>query len=203
VLTRFDRGGALGTRGFIAAGRRHFPLFTLIGLAAATVTVMLYLTVHTVLFGPVYRVLASTVSSERDAFLWRVALYVVFASLLAAVSLAADYARVSAVCAGARSAREAIASGLRFMRTNPAAVATLYLATGALFVALFVLYGIADRRFGGWRGVLLGQAFIFGRLAIRLTFGASEIALFKQRADAAHPHSTSRGTANPGPPAAT
>jgi hypothetical protein len=42
---------------------------------------------------------------------------------------------------------------------------------------LLVVYGVADRRVGGWRAVIVGQAYIVARLAIRLVAAASELRL--------------------------
>ena len=77
--------------------------------AAAFIIVVLYLTVHALLFGPVYRMLVSSGATERDAFLVRVVLYVVFLAPLALVGLVADYARVSAVAGVATSSGQAVA----------------------------------------------------------------------------------------------
>src|SRR5690606_10641833 len=112
----------------------------------------LYLTVHQVLFGPVYSWIEATAATERSAFFGRVGLYIVFAALLAAVSVVADYTRVMVVGSKARLG-EAATSALRFIGRHTAPVVSLYLVTGALFVTLFVAYGLADRRLGGWRAV--------------------------------------------------
>lgn len=198
ALHRFAQGRAIGTRAFCTAGLRHLPQFATISLAVAGVYLVLYLTVHALLFGPIFSWIAERASSERDAFFWRVALYAVFGSLLMLVSLVADYARVSTVAAGASSVRDAIQSGARFVRANLVSVIVLWLLLGGLFVALLIAYGSAEvyggTRIGGWRGVLLGQAYIMARLVIRLTTAAAELRLF---------HSVSFARANPGPPAAT
>jgi hypothetical protein len=67
---------------------------------------------------------------------------------------------------------------------NAPAVAVLYLLTGLLVVALLTVYGVTEAyggtRVGGWRAVLIGQAYVVGRLALRLTFAASEVRLFQR-----------------------
>jgi hypothetical protein len=73
--------------------------------------------------------------------------------------------------------REACRFAWQFIRARRAAVVSLYLLTGALFVSLFLVYGLIDQRTGGWRGVIVGQAFIFGRILLRLTTAASEVRL--------------------------
>ena len=183
LLDRFSRPGRTQFRAFVSAGMAHAPRLLLVAAAAAIVNLILYFTVHAALFGPVYEWLASRAGSERDAFFWRLGLYAIFGALLITVSVIADYARVHAVVGGVGSAHAAIAASMRFVRRHAASVFTLYLMTGALFAALLIVYGatetIGGSRVGGWRAVAVGQAYILARLAIRLTFGASEVRLFQ------------------------
>ena len=62
------------------------------------------------------------------------------------------------------------------------AVITLYLMTGAIFVVITIAYGTLEiyggSQVGGWRAIAIGQAYVLVRLAIRLTFAASELRLF-------------------------
>ena len=58
--------------------------------------------------------------TERDAFLVRVFLYVVFLAPLALVGLVADYARVSSVAGAATSIGQALRAGVAFVRANAA-----------------------------------------------------------------------------------
>jgi hypothetical protein len=182
LLHRFHAGRRMGPRQFWSAAWRAFPANVTIGATAALVNLILFLTVHAVLFGPIFSALASRAATERDAFLWRVFLYGVFGCLLALVGLIADYARVHVASASAASARLAIIASAGFVRRNRLAVAGLYVFTGVLFVLLVAAYGTVETtggfRFIGWRGVILGQLFIVGRLALRLTFGASEVWLY-------------------------
>src|SRR4029453_19371636 len=94
-LTRFVRGAPSTRREFTTACRRHFVTFAGISLAAAGVVLLLYVTVHPLLFGALYPALAAQAGTERPAFLWRVSLYVVFGGLLVGISLVADYAPIS------------------------------------------------------------------------------------------------------------
>lgn len=179
VLHRFHNGR--GVREFMRAGRAHFVSFFVIALAAAIVNVLLYLTVHKLLFGPVHGFLTSMTNTERDAFIVRIVLYLVFFSLIAIVSVIADYARVAAV-GGRASAGALIAASIAFIRRRTGAVVLLFVLTGAMFVAITIAYGslevIGGSEVGGWRAIAIGQAYVFVRLAIRLTFAASELRLF-------------------------
>jgi hypothetical protein len=200
LLHRFDQGHRIGVRSFMRAGVTHLPKFAAIALVAALVAAVLYLTVHAFLLGPVYAWGAARAGSEREAFLFRVGLYLAFGALLAMVSIVADYARVTCIRAERIGLADACRCALSFVRAHPVAVAAVYLLTGALFVLLLVLYGVADRRFGGWRGVVVGQAYIVARLGIRLTSLASEMQLFRRLSGV---QAMSRVPENPGPPAAT
>lgn len=182
LIARFDRG-RVGFRQLAAAARRHAARFLAIGALAAATHIVLYLTIHALLFGPVFAGLAARAESEREAFLWRVLLYAIFGMLISAVSLVADYARVSMAVAGTPTVREALRDSVRFVRYHQASVWALYLSTGLLFVALLTTYYFAETlggtRVGGWRGAAVAQAYIVARLAIRMTFIAAEVRLFK------------------------
>lgn len=184
ILERYYRGQRMRPREFWNAGRRHFLRFVSISACAAVVQVLLFLTIHRVLFGPVYEALAGRMSSERDAFFLRVVFYLAFGVLLVAVSLIADYARISIVAAKAPTVGEAVRTATQFLRRHVTGAAALYLLTGSLFVALLAVYGAAEvyggTRLGGWRSVLIGQAYITARLVIRLLFAASEMQYFRR-----------------------
>jgi hypothetical protein len=186
ILRRLAAGHAIGVRAFIGAGFQFAPRFIAIAVAAAVTIVVLYLTVHAVLFGPVYRGLVSSSTTERDAFLVRVFLYVVFLAPLALVGLVADYARVSSVAGAATSTGHALRAGATFVRDNARVVVILYLLTALVFAAVTIAYGTLEiyggSEVGGWRAVAIGQAYIVMRLTIRLIAAASELRLFAARA---------------------
>ena len=182
ILHRFHGRRGIGVGGFLRAGRRHVLSFIVIAATAALVNILLYLTVHRILFGPVHGALTALVSTERDAFLIRVFLYVIFFSLVAVVSLIADYARVTAVAGGVTSPAGMIRAAMAFIRAHTMAVIVLYVMTGALFVLVTVAYGVLEiyggSQVGGWRAVAIGQAYVLVRLGIRLAFASSELRLF-------------------------
>ena len=182
VLQRFQQQRGIGVGGFFRAGRAHVLHFAGIAAAAALVNVLLYLTVHRILFGPVHRALVALTSTERDAFLVRVALYLIFFALVALVSLIADYARVAAVAGRQPSLPSMVRTATSFVRGHLLAVVSLYLMTGLIFVLVTVAYGTLEiyggSRVGGWRAVAIGQAYVFVRLGIRLAFASSELRLF-------------------------
>lgn len=190
ALHRFQQRRSIGVGGFVRAGRDHLLSFIGIAAAAALVNVLLYLTVHALLFGPIHRALVAMTTTERDAFFVRVALYLIFFSLIALVSLIADYARVAGVTARAASPGSMIRVAITFLRQRVGAAVALFVMTGAVFLAITSAYGVLEiyggSQVGGWRAIAIGQAYVLVRLAIRLTFAASELRLFNanQAADA-------------------
>lgn len=183
LLHRFNVGRGVSVREFASAAFAHAPRFVVVSAAAAVAQFVLYLTIHPALFGPVFNALAANTGSEATAFFIRVGLYVLFGIPLVLVTLAADYTRIGLVVAGPSRVRDAFATGAGFIRRNLGAVVVLYVLTGMLFVALIAVYGATEiyggSRIGGWRGILVGQAYIVARLVIRMTFAASEMQLFK------------------------
>lgn len=183
ALDRFAHGGA--GAGVWRAGRRAVVPFTTISAAAGGVVLLLYYTVHPLLFGPVADMVRPL--DERAAFFARVVLYVAFGSLLVTVSLCADYARVVIALSPQPSAARAIRESWRFVRARAGAALALYLMTGALLVLVLIAYGTLEAyggsRVGGWRAIAIAQAYIIVRIVIRLSFGASEIRLYRALSD--------------------
>ncbi|MGH9386670.1 MAG: hypothetical protein ACRD2N_20565 [Vicinamibacterales bacterium] len=181
TLHRFTRASRTSVREFMANGFAHWPRLAVISGAAAVFYVLLYATVHALLFGPVYGRLAAYASSERDAFLFRVVLYLIFGALLLAAALVVDYARIAVVSSRSSSAWVAIRTSARFVREHTVAAAGVYFCYGALFAALLIVYGASEiyggTRLGGWRAVAIGQAYIVVRLVLRLALAASEVKL--------------------------
>ncbi len=182
LLERFHSGRRLGARHFWQAGWRHVWTFAAVSLAAAVVHLVLYFTVHALLFGPVFGWLATVVETERAAFFWRIALYAVFAACLLAVSMMADFARVSVVVQSRRGVRQAIGAAAAFLREHTGSALMLYLLVGILLGLMLGLYVTGEvyggTRLGGWRSIVIGQAYIVARLALRLTLAAAGMRLF-------------------------
>jgi hypothetical protein len=189
ALHRFQRGRGIGAGGFIRAGTGHLTTFVVIAAIAAAINLVLYLTLHKLLFGPIHSALVAMTHTERDAFLVRVLLYAVFFAPVAVITLLADYARVASVALGVTSPIAALRTSLAFIRSRIGAVAALYVLTGAIFIVMTVGYGVLEiyggSRVGGWRAIVIGQAYVLARLALRLTFASSELRLFSANQSAA------------------
>lgn len=184
LLERFRSERRIGVRAFWAAGWRHLWTFAAISLAAAVAHLVLYFTVHALLFGPVFGWLASVADTERAAFLWRIALYGVFGVCLLAVGMMADFARVSVVVQSRRGVGAALAASAAFLREHAGRALLLYVLAGVIFGAMLGLYVTGEvyggTRLGGWRSIVIGQGYILARLAMRLALSAGAVRLFSR-----------------------
>jgi hypothetical protein len=184
AIARFREHGERRPGALVAAGGRTWARFVAISVVAMAAQLVLYLTVHAVLFGPVYEALTGTMARERDAFLVRVALYLVFGAGLAVVSMAADYSRIALALRPSASIVEAGRAGTAFIVRWWRPVAVVFLVPTVVMGVLYLLYGVGEAyggsRVAGWRGVAIGQTFVFTRLAMRLVVMASEVRLFER-----------------------
>jgi len=109
-------------------------------------------------------------------------LYLIFFGLIATVSLGADYARIATISGRSASSMDALRTSVAFIASHAGAVAVLFILTGLIFAAATIGYGtlevVGGSEVGGWRAVAIGQLYVLVRLALRLTFAASELRLF-------------------------
>jgi len=184
VIDRLARNRRTRAHGFFAAAGTHFWRFLRLGVFVGLVYYVLFSTVHEWLFADVYPVLVRDLTSERVAFLIRLAGYVVFGAVLMFFNVVFDYARIRIVVEDRRSALGAISAGARFVRGHSSLVIGLYMVNGLAFMTLLALYallspGAPDSGIGLWSVLLLGQAYIVGRHYLKLVFYASQTALFQ------------------------
>ena len=183
VLHRYHYGPA-GVRTTSAAALRYFPQFVTLTVLAGAVVLLLFVTLHRLIFGVGYSALISGLDSEWSAFAVRVVLYLLFGAVLALVGVTVDYARVALVARTVTSIPDAVAAALRFVQRHTGSVLMLMLFTAVLFAALVAVYIAADQELRGWRSVLLGQLFVAMRLITRLTSAASQVDLFRRLGNA-------------------
>ena len=186
IIDRYARDRATRAHGFFSASGVFFFRFLRLAVVMAIVYGLLFGYVHPSLFDRLYPRMTRDVTAERTAFLVRIVLYVVFGLLVAACNVVFDYAKVRAVVEDRRSALGAIHAGLSFVGRNWIAAATLYLADFALFVLMVAIYAVVAPGASGaggtmWMGFAIGQAYVLGRLWVKLVFWASETALFQGR----------------------
>jgi hypothetical protein len=185
ILDRYARNRPIRTAAFFAACGVYFTRFLRLALAAAVVYTFLFAVVHPWLFDRLYPWATRDWTVERNAFLLRLSLYLLFGLLLSAVNLWFDYAKIRAVVEDRRSMIGALGAAGRFLRSMPGATAGLYLLDGAVFVVLVALYGLVapgagSAGWGAWVGFAISEAYILARIWVKLLFYASQTALFQR-----------------------
>ncbi len=186
ILDRYARMRPTRSHEFFTACGVYFVRFLRLAPIIALTYYVLFAYVHPFLLSDVYGELTRNVTTERTAFLWRAALYMVFGAVLVLANAVFDYAKVRAVVEDRRSMIGAVASGWRFVRRNLAGVAALYFLSVLLFVGVLIVYALlapgADSSGAGMvLGFVISQAYILSRLWVRLVFFASETSLFQGR----------------------
>jgi hypothetical protein len=187
VIDRYARDRATRAYGFFSASGVYFFRFLRLGIVMWIVYGFLFGYMHPWLFERLYPRMIHDMTVERNAFIVRVVLYVVFGLVLAGCNLVFDYAKVRAVVEDRRSMINALAAAARFVGRNYAAVVWLYVADFLLFLLVVVGYGTVVRGVGVaegramWTALALGQLYIVCRLAVKLVFWASEVSLFQAR----------------------
>ena len=185
VVDRLARDRGIGAYGFFAACGTFFFRLLRLGAIAAAVYWLLFTTVHAWLFDRVYVEATRDIAVERTAFVYRVVLYGAFGAIVIAFNIWFDYAKVRMVVEDRRSALGALVSALRFIVRHAVSVLGLYLLDLFAFVLVLLVYATvapgAAGGFAAWIGFLIGQLYIALRVAVRLLFTASEVALFQAR----------------------
>ena len=204
ILDRYARGRRIGAYGFFAASGIFFFRFLRLGVAASIAYWFLFAYVHEWLFARWYGNVTRDIPIERTVFYWRVLMYAIFIALLAAVTVAFDYAKVRAVVEDRRSMAGALIAALRFIVRNPSRVMGLYAINVVLFLAVVAVWALINQGAGGagvwmWTGVAVSQGYILLRLMVKLQVLASETALF-QRSLAHWGYSAAPIAAKPEPP---
>lgn len=191
VIARYagDRH-ARGAAGFFSACGRQAARLLRLGVIGLAGYLLLFATLHPLLFDRIYPALIYDVTAERTAVAARIACYALFGGALILLNLVVDYARISIVVEDRRSALAALAAAARFVRRQPGSW-RLYGWNGLLFVSLVVAYALASRWLPAsgaqlWLLIAAGQLCLVARQYLKLLFCASETAYF-QRALACAP----------------
>jgi hypothetical protein len=186
ILDRYARDRATRPAGFFASSGVFFFRFLRLAAVQWLTYALIFNVVHKWLFDEFYPRLIHDFTVERTAFFVRVALYLVFGALVAALTTIFDYAKVRAIVEDRRSMIGAIRAAVGFIARHAAATTGLFLVNFAMFIAVVAVYGTIAP--GVWRAGLMtwiafgiGQAYVLGRLWVKLVFWASETALFQSR----------------------
>lgn len=184
IVDRYARQRPTRAHGFAAASGTFFPRFLRLGVVSGLVYGWLFGYLHPWLFDERIASLTRGLDSERVAFAWRGAGYVVFGALVAAANVVFDYAKIRMVVEDRRSAIGGLAAGGRFVWRRLPTVTGLYVANTVMFLGVVATWATVAPRVpaagpGIWVAVLLGQGFVVVRLALKLHFLASQTALFQ------------------------
>jgi hypothetical protein len=184
ILDRYARQRPTRSVGFFSACGVFFFRFLRLAVVAGAAYWFLFTTVHPYLFDTLLDPRTVELAVERDAFAWRLLMYVVFALLLAVVALVVDYAKVRAVVEDRRSMIGALFASLGFIVRHPGRVLGLYLLNTLTFLALLGLWALVAPGVGGlgasmWWGFALGQCYVLARLVLKLQELASQTSLFQ------------------------
>jgi hypothetical protein len=184
IFDRYARARTLRTAGFFAACGVFFFRFLRLGALAWFVYWLLFRFVHGWLFESAWTAWTRNVSVERNAFWIRILLYAVFASLLVAVNLLIDYAKVRAVVEDRRSMLGATLASARFIWRNRARTIGLYLLNTMVFALILAVYAVVApgagwQGAGAWGAFAVMQLYIVARVWGKLVFAASQVSLFQ------------------------
>jgi hypothetical protein len=186
ILDRYARNRPVRAHGFFSASGVFFFRFLRLAVLAWIGYGVLFSYVHAWLFGWLYPWVIRDFTVERNAFIVRVILYLVFGLLLLALNMLFDYAKIRAVVEDRRSMIGALVAGGRFIARHPASASGLYLMNGALFVLVLALYSVMAPGAGGpgwsmWLALAVGQLYLLARLWVKLVFYASQTSFFQAR----------------------
>ena len=184
ILDRYARNRPTRGAAFFSACGVFFLRFLRLGVMALAVYWVLFGPVHGWLFDTVYPWATRDWTVERQAFALRTALYALFGTLLVGCNLLFDYAKIRAVVEDRRSMIGALLSAWRFVRRHPLQTLGLYLLNGLLFLAVIGIYALVAPGAGTpgwslWLGLLVTEAYLLARLAVKLLFLASQTSLFQ------------------------
>ena len=185
LLDRYARRRRTGTRLFFGACGVFFFRFLRLGLLAGLAYAFLLGPVHGWLFDGLYPWMTRETGVERTAFVWRLVFYALWLVPLLLVNLVVDYAKVRAVVEDRHSVIGAVVAAGRFIVRHPAAVAAVYGVNAALAALVLLAYILLapDGRGGDWRllaALGIGGAYLLARLAVRLAFLTSAMALLER-----------------------
>jgi hypothetical protein len=184
VIDRYARNRPTRAAGFFGACGEWFGRMLRLDLFAGGAYLILFLWVHPLLFDRLYGWLTHDLPVERTAFLWRLALYTLFALLACAIHIVVDISRVRAVVEDRRSMIGACIAAWRFIRQRPLQVIGLYACIGvalAVWLTIYALVAPGAQVQGGWiwLALFVGQLYIVGRLWLKLQTQASLVAMYQ------------------------
>jgi hypothetical protein len=186
LIDRYARDRPVGAHGFFQSCGGFFGRLLRLAVISALGYGLLFGALHPWLLDRTYDKLTHDVNVERTAMLVRLALYTLFASLLAGCNLLFDYAKIRLVVEDRRSAVGALRAGGRFIARHWRGCIGLYGINVALLATVLTVYALLAPGAGPagpsmWAGFAISQCYILARLWVKLVFWASEAAWFQSQ----------------------
>ena len=184
ILHRYaDHEGVFNLKRFFSRGGWFFFRFVRLGILASFFYYGIYRFSYW-LFG---KIEAGTQDVTDEATVLR---YVVLAAglvvfLFVFVNMAFDYAKIITYKESRRSMLGAATSGFRFVLAHPGRTFVLYFGLVAVGAVMLFMYHLAapgamqSTAFSIFLALMVGQAYLIAKLILRLTFYASQLALFE------------------------
>lgn len=181
--------GPRGIAAILNAGGRYWGRFVRLAVLSGAVyygVYRLHLWLMDVLEGQLV-----DVTEETRAMWTTLALYAGTALLLVLVRACFDYAKIAIVIENRRSALLSAVQGVAFVMTHPIATIVVVLLIAVIAAAPLALYTWLRPAVvtPGWSGViyavLVGQAWMFTRLTLRLTLLGAQTALYQSASSSA------------------
>ena len=183
IFHRFSPGAGLFRLGeFFNQGGAFFFRY----LRLALVSAVLYYGVYQFaawLFSKIAEI-SREVTVEENVFAYVVAGSMLVVFMLTFVNMAFDYAKIATYRENRRSMLVATLTGFGFVLSNLGRTLTLYYGLGAIGIVLLLLYhsiapGVSQATTVSVAfAFLVGQAYLVAKLALRLTFYASQMTLY-------------------------
>jgi hypothetical protein len=172
------------SRKFFIACQQSFNDVIAISAGSVICSVLAYAVLRTILFSSM-DLMTSDVTAERTLFVLRLVGTIIIVSAVAAITVIFDYARIAVVVDDV-SIRTALRRGVETVRQRKAAVVALVVLSAGSFAGLLAVYGAFEFIPGGSvpttsRIIVLGQAYIVGRIVLRLWNAAAQIAIYETR----------------------
>ena len=181
IIDRFARARPIRTAAFFAACGVYFWRFLRLAVMTGAAYWALFAWLHPFLFSTLWNKYTRDMSSEGNALGLRISLYLVFALMLAFVSIVSDYAKVRAVVEDRRSMVGAVGASMRFLRRRPFRAFGLYLMSAlAALIVIRLWYSAAP---SAWASVgmafLMTQVYLLARVWAKLAWIAGEVVFFQ------------------------
>jgi hypothetical protein len=186
----FLKGGQTPKGFFFQNAGQFFPTF----LALAMISAAMYLAIFSLLMpwlSEVARSFTREIIDERQAFLYTLGKYAIVWMMVYAINIIFDYSKIIAVekNLSLQNILSAPGAATRFILKQPFKVFGLFFLSGFTWLVLLGLYWLAAP--GVWQAswftiifaFLIGQIYIFSRIAVKCLFFAGETVLYQSSAE--------------------